>query len=120
MQLLSGNEAIAQGVWEAGCAVGSGYPGTPSTEALENLVKKDGVYCEWAPNEKVGLEVALGAAMGGVRAFAAMKHVGLNVAADPFMSRSRPAPPSRSPRCRRPPRSRLRPSPTCKGGGAAA
>ena len=86
MQLLSGNEAIAQGVWEAGCAVGSGYPGTPSTEALENLVKKDGVYCEWAPNEKVGLEVALGAAMGGVRAFAAMKHVGLNVAADPFMS----------------------------------
>ncbi|WP_444329193.1 hypothetical protein, partial [Paratractidigestivibacter sp.] len=86
MQLLSGNEAIAQGVWEAGCSVGSGYPGTPSTEALENLVRKDGVYCEWAPNEKVGLEVALGAAMGGVRALAAMKHVGLNVAADPFMS----------------------------------
>ena len=86
MQLLSGNEAIAQGLWEAGVAVGSGYPGTPSTEALENLVKKDGVYCEWAPNEKVGLEVALGAAMGGVRALAAMKHVGLNVAADPFMS----------------------------------
>lgn len=86
MQLLSGNEAIAQGVWEAGCSVGSGYPGTPSTEALENLVRKDGVYCEWAPNEKVGLEVSLGAAMGGVRALAAMKHVGLNVAADPFMS----------------------------------
>ena len=86
MQLLSGNEAIAQGLWEAGVQVGSGYPGTPSTEALENLVKKDGVYCEWAPNEKVGLEVALGAAMGGVRALAAMKHVGLNVAADPFMS----------------------------------
>ncbi len=86
MQLLSGNEAIAQGLWEAGVAVGSGYPGTPSTEALENLVKKDDVYCEWAPNEKVGLEVALGAAMGGVRALAAMKHVGLNVAADPFMS----------------------------------
>ncbi len=86
MQLLSGNEAIAQGLWEAGVAVGSGYPGTPSTEALENLVKKEDVYCEWAPNEKVGLEVALGAAMGGVRALAAMKHVGLNVAADPFMS----------------------------------
>ena len=86
MQLLSGNEAIAQGLWEAGVAVGSGYPGTPSTEALENLVKKEGVACEWAPNEKVGLEVALGAAMGGVRALAAMKHVGLNVAADPFMS----------------------------------
>lgn len=86
MQLLSGNEAIAQGMWEAGVAVGSGYPGTPSTEALENLVKKDDVYCEWAPNEKVGLEVAIGAAMGGVRSLAAMKHVGLNVAADPFMS----------------------------------
>lgn len=86
MQLLSGNEAIAQGLWEAGVAVGSGYPGTPSTEALENLVKKDDVYCEWAPNEKVGLEVAIGSAMGGVRSLAAMKHVGLNVAADPFMS----------------------------------
>lgn len=85
-QLLSGNEAAAQGLWEAGVAVGSGYPGTPSTEMLENLVKKDGPTCEWAPNEKVALEVAIGASMGGVRSAAAMKHVGLNVAADPFMS----------------------------------
>lgn len=86
MQLLSGNEAIAQGVWEAGVTVGTAYPGTPSTEALENLVKKDDVYCEWAPNEKVALEVGFGAALGGVRSMVGMKHVGLNVAADPFMS----------------------------------
>ena len=85
-QLLSGNEAIAQGAWEAGVAVGTGYPGTPSTETLENLVKKDGVYCEWSPNEKVALEVAIGAAMGGVRTLATMKHVGVNVAADALMS----------------------------------
>ena len=85
-QLLSGNEAIAQGAWEAGVAVGAGYPGTPSTETLENLVTKDGAYCEWAPNEKVALEVALGASIGGVRALATMKHVGVNVAADPLMS----------------------------------
>lgn len=85
-QLLSGNEAIAQGAWEAGVAVGVGYPGTPSTETLEALVKKEDVYCEWSPNEKVALEVALGAAIGGVRALATMKHVGVNVAADPLMS----------------------------------
>lgn len=85
-QLLSGNEAIAQGAWEAGVAVGVGYPGTPSTETLEALVKKDDVYCEWSPNEKVALEVALGASIGGVRALATMKHVGVNVAADPLMS----------------------------------
>ncbi len=85
-QLLSGNEAIAQGVWEAGVAVGVGYPGTPSTETLEALVRKDDVYCEWAPNEKVALEVGLGAAIGGVRALVTMKHVGVNVAADPLMS----------------------------------
>ena len=85
-KLLSGNEAIAQGAWEAGVAVGVGYPGTPSTETLESLVLKDDVYCEWAPNEKVALEVALGASLGGVRALATMKHVGVNVAADPFMS----------------------------------
>ncbi|MBP3885201.1 MAG: 4Fe-4S binding protein [Olsenella sp.] len=85
-QLLSGNEAIAQGAWEAGVAVGAGYPGTPSTETLENLVKKEGVYCEWAPNEKVALEVGIGSAMGGVRTLVTMKHVGVNVAADPFMS----------------------------------
>ena len=85
-QLLSGNEAIAQGVWEAGVAVGVGYPGTPSTETLEALVKKDGVYCEWSPNEKVALEVGLGVAIGGARALVTMKHVGVNVAADPLMS----------------------------------
>ncbi len=85
-QLLSGNEAIAQGAWEAGVAVGTGYPGTPSTETLENLVRKDDVYCEWAPNEKVALEVGIGSAMGGVRTLVTMKHVGVNVAADPFMS----------------------------------
>ena len=85
-QLLSGNEAIAQGAWECGVAVGVGYPGTPSTETLENLAKHEDVYCEWAPNEKVAMEVAIGAAMGGVRALVTMKHVGVNVAADPLMS----------------------------------
>jgi indolepyruvate ferredoxin oxidoreductase alpha subunit len=83
---MSGNEAIARGAWEAGVRVGVGYPGTPSTETLESLVTYDGVHCEWAPNEKVALEVAIGAAMGGVRAIATMKHVGVNVAADPLMS----------------------------------
>ena len=88
-ELLSGNEAIARGAWEAGVKVASGYPGTPSTEILENLVKfKDGVYCEWAPNEKVALEVAAGAAVTGVRSLVTMKHVGLNVAADPLMTLS--------------------------------
>ena len=84
--LLSGNEAIAQGAWEAGVVVGAGYPGTPSTEILENLVRKAGVRCEWAPNEKVALEVAIGASFAGARALATMKHVGLNVAADPLMT----------------------------------
>ena len=84
--LLSGNEAIAQGAWEAGVLVGAGYPGTPSTEILENLVRKTGVRCEWAPNEKVALEVAIGASFAGARALATMKHVGLNVAADPLMT----------------------------------
>lgn len=85
-QLLSGNEAIAQGVWEAGAKVGVGYPGTPSTETLEALVAKDDIYCEWSPNEKVALEVGIGSSLGGIRSLAAMKHVGVNVAADPFMS----------------------------------
>lgn len=85
-QLLSGNEAIAQGAWEAGVRIGTGYPGTPSTETLENLVKHDDVYCEWSPNEKVALEVGIGSAMGGARTLVTMKHVGLNVAADPYMS----------------------------------
>jgi indolepyruvate ferredoxin oxidoreductase alpha subunit len=84
--LLSGNEAIAQGAWEAGVSVGAGYPGTPSTEILENLVRKPGVACEWAPNEKVALEVAIGASLAGGRAIATMKHVGLNVAADALMT----------------------------------
>ncbi|MCF6188159.1 MAG: indolepyruvate ferredoxin oxidoreductase subunit alpha [Desulfobulbaceae bacterium] len=83
---LSGNEAIALGAWEAGVKVASGYPGTPSTEIMGNLVKYDGVYGEWAPNEKVGLEVAIGASFAGVRAFATMKHVGVNVAADPLFT----------------------------------
>ncbi|MCI5699764.1 MAG: indolepyruvate ferredoxin oxidoreductase subunit alpha [Lachnospiraceae bacterium] len=82
--IMLGNEAIARGAYEAGVKVSSAYPGTPSTEISENLVKyKDDVYCEWAPNEKVATEVALGAAISGVRAMASMKHVGFNVAADP-------------------------------------
>ncbi len=83
---LSGNEAIALGAWEAGVRLASGYPGTPSTEIMENLSDYEGVYTEWAPNEKVGLEVALGASFAGVRALATMKHVGLNVAADPLFT----------------------------------
>ncbi|MCI0468700.1 MAG: indolepyruvate ferredoxin oxidoreductase subunit alpha [Nitrospirae bacterium] len=83
---LSGNEAIARGAYEAGVKVASGYPGTPSTEILENLSKYKGVYTEWAPNEKVALEVALGASFAGVRAMATMKHVGLNIAADPLFT----------------------------------
>ncbi len=85
---LSGNEAIALGAWEAGVQVASGYPGTPSTEIMGNLVKYEGVYGEWAPNEKVGLEVAIGASFTGIRAFATMKHVGVNVAADPLFTAS--------------------------------
>lgn len=84
--LLLGNEAIARGAYEAGVKVASGYPGTPSTEILETLCKYKGIYTEWAPNEKVALEVALGASFAGVRAFATMKHVGLNVAADPLFT----------------------------------
>ncbi len=86
-ELMSGNEAIARGAWEAGATLASGYPGTPSTEILENAVKyKDDIYCEWAPNEKVAFEVAAGASLAGARAFCTMKHVGLNVAADPLMT----------------------------------
>ena len=85
---MSGNEAIALGAYEAGVKVASGYPGTPSTEILENLSCYEGVYTEWAPNEKVGLEVAIGASFAGVRALATMKHVGLNVAADPLFTAS--------------------------------
>ena len=85
---LSGNEAIALGAWDAGVQVASGYPGTASTEIMKNLSTYDGVYTEWAPNEKVGLEVAIGASFAGVRALATMKHVGVNVAADPLFTAS--------------------------------
>ncbi len=84
--LLSGNEAAARGAWEAGASVGVGYPGTPSTQALEVFARMDGVYAEWAPNEKVALEVATGVSMGGARSFVTMKHVGVNVAADPLFT----------------------------------
>jgi len=85
-EFLSGDEAVARGAWEAGCHVAAAYPGTPSTEILEAFSTYKGVYCEWSTNEKVALEVALGASIAGARALAAMKHVGLNVAADPFFS----------------------------------
>ena len=85
--LMSGNEAIALGAYEAGVKVCSAYPGTPSTEIFENLPKyKDSLYCEWAPNEKVATEVAYGASIAGVRSMTAMKHVGMNVAADPIFT----------------------------------
>ncbi len=84
-KLLSGNEAVAHGAWEAGVKVASAYPGTPSTEILEYFARYPNVYAEWAPNEKVAVDVAIGAAYAGQRAFASMKHVGLNVAADAFM-----------------------------------
>lgn len=81
-KLMLGNEAFARGLYEAGCKVVSSYPGTPSTEITEAVAKYDEVYAEWAPNEKVAMEVALGASIGGARSFCGMKHVGLNVAAD--------------------------------------
>jgi len=84
--LLLGNEAVARGLYESGCALVSSYPGTPSTEITEYAAAYDEIYCEWAPNEKVGVEVAIGACLGGGRAFSAMKHVGLNVAADPLFT----------------------------------
>jgi indolepyruvate ferredoxin oxidoreductase alpha subunit len=80
--LMSGNEAVARGVYEAGVVFASAYPGTPSTEILENVVQYEGIYAEWSPNEKVALDAAIGAAYAGKRALAAMKHVGLNVAAE--------------------------------------
>ena len=83
-KLMLGNEAFARGLYEAGCKVVSSYPGTPSTEITEAVAKYDEVYAEWAPNEKVAMEVALGASIGGARSFCGMKHVGLNVAADPL------------------------------------
>ena len=87
-KLMLGNEATARGLYEAGCRVVSSYPGTPSTEITEYAATYDDIYCEWAPNEKVGLEVAFGASLAGARAACCMKHVGLNVAADPLFTLS--------------------------------
>jgi indolepyruvate ferredoxin oxidoreductase alpha subunit len=85
--ILTGNEAVARGAYEGGLLFASAYPGTPSTEILENMVRyKADIYCEWAPNEKVALEAAIGASVAGARSLAAMKHVGLNVAADPLFT----------------------------------
>ena len=86
--LMLGNEAVARGLYEAGCSFVSSYPGTPSTEITEYAAKYDEIYCEWAPNEKVACEVAFGASLAGARSACAMKHVGLNVAADPLFTAS--------------------------------
>lgn len=83
---MLGNEAFARGAYEAGVKVVSSYPGTPSTEVTETAARYDDIHVEWAPNEKVGVEVAIGASIGGVRSLSCMKHVGLNVAADPFFT----------------------------------
>lgn len=83
-ELMLGNKAFARGLYEAGCSVVSSYPGTPSTEVTEEVAKYDEIYSEWAPNEKVAMEVAFGASLAGKRSFCGMKHVGLNVAADPL------------------------------------
>lgn len=85
-QLMQGNTAAARGLYEAGCFFASSYPGTPSTEITEELAKYDEVYCEWSPNEKVAMEAAFGASLAGRRSFCGMKHVGLNVAADPLFT----------------------------------
>lgn len=83
-KIMLGNEAIARGAYEAGVKVSAAYPGTPSTEISENIVKYPEIYAEWSPNEKVAMEVAIGASISGVRALASMKHVGVNVAGDPL------------------------------------
>ncbi len=87
-ELMLGNKAAARGLWEAGCSFISSYPGTPSTEITEEAAKFPEIYCEWAPNEKVAMEAAFGACLAGKRAFCGMKHVGLNVAADPLYTMS--------------------------------
>ncbi len=87
-QLMLGNKALARGLYEAGCEVASSYPGTPSTEVTEEIAKFEEIYSEWAPNEKVAMEVAFGASLAGKRSFCGMKHVGLNVAADPLYTAS--------------------------------
>ncbi len=85
-ELMLGNKAFARGLYEAGCCVASSYPGTPSTEVTEEAAKFDEIYCEWAPNEKVAMETVFGASLAGRRSFCGMKHVGLNVAADPLFT----------------------------------
>ena len=87
-ELMLGNKAIARGLYEAGVRYVSSYPGTPSTEITEEVALYDEVYAEWAPNEKVATESAIGASLAGARSFTAMKHVGLNVAADPTFTSS--------------------------------
>ena len=88
-KLLTGNEAIARGAYEAGVRFASAYPGTPSTEILENIaLYKEDILAEWATNEKVALEAVIGASFAGARSLASMKHVGLNVAADPLFTNS--------------------------------
>ena len=87
-QLMLGNKAVARGLYDAGCCFASSYPGTPSTEITEEIAKFDDVYSEWAPNEKVAMEAAFGACLAGARSFCGMKHVGLNVAADPLYTMS--------------------------------
>ena len=87
-ELRIGNDAVARGLYEGGVRVVSSYPGTPSTEITEFISTYDDVYSEWAPNEKVAAEVALGAAIAGARAFCCMKHVGLNVASEPVFTGS--------------------------------
>lgn len=88
-KILSGNEALARGAFEAGVKVAAAYPSTPSTEILESVAKEyKEIYAEWSPNEKVALEVCAGASLAGARTMACMKHVGVNVAADPFMTLS--------------------------------
>ncbi|MFC1971517.1 indolepyruvate ferredoxin oxidoreductase subunit alpha [Chloroflexota bacterium] len=88
LKLLSGNEALAQGAYHVGVQVAAAYPGTPSTEILENLARFEDIHAEWSTNEKVAMEVVLGASYAGARAIVSMKHVGLNVASDPFMAAS--------------------------------
>lgn len=88
LKLLTGNEAIARGAYEAGVKIAAAYPGTPSTEILENISKYKEIYCQWSVNEKVAMEFASGSSIAGARTLVAMKHVGLNVAADPFMTLS--------------------------------
>ncbi|HCS73364.1 MAG TPA: indolepyruvate ferredoxin oxidoreductase subunit alpha, partial [Clostridiales bacterium] len=87
-KLMLGNAAVARGLYEAGCGLISSYPGTPSTEITEEAAKYNEIYCEWAPNEKAAVEVAFGASLAGMRSCSVMKHVGLNVAADPLFTAS--------------------------------